>query len=107
MPTGEDAVDGDLSPEEAAKVGETEKTDEELNSAEQTKVEEAVKEGEENAAQTQEAKSGRPEDSIPGWTETASGTLMDLTKRRNQSLMRKPSKNRKMCQVGLIPHQAR
>ncbi|MFA0086108.1 flagellar filament capping protein FliD [Vibrio sp. 10N.261.51.F12] len=25
----------------------------------------------------QEAKSGRPEDSIPGWTETASGTLMD------------------------------
>lgn len=77
MPTGEDAVDGELSPEEAAKVGETEKTDEELNSAEQTKVEEAVKEGEENAAQTQEAKSGRPEDTIPGWTETASGTLMD------------------------------
>ncbi|WP_394150595.1 flagellar filament capping protein FliD [Vibrio maritimus] len=77
MPTGEDAVDGELNPEEAAKVGENAKTDEELNSAEQTKVEEAVKEGEENAAQTQEAKSGRPEDTIPGWTETASGTLMD------------------------------
>ncbi|USD59230.1 flagellar filament capping protein FliD [Vibrio sp. SCSIO 43140] len=77
MPTREDAVDGELSPEEAAKVGESEKTDEELNSAEQTKVEEAVIEGEENAAQTQEAKSGRPEDTIPGWTETASGTLMD------------------------------
>lgn len=77
MPTGEDAVDSELSPEEAAKVGESEKTDEELNSAEQTKVDEAVKEGEQNAAQTQEAKSGRPEDSIPGWTETASGTLMD------------------------------
>ncbi|WP_234495423.1 flagellar filament capping protein FliD [Vibrio maritimus] len=77
MPTGEDAVDGELSPEEAAKVGESEKTNEELNSAEQTKVDETVKEGEENAAQTQEAKSGRPEDTIPGWTETASGTLMD------------------------------
>ncbi|WP_353496746.1 flagellar filament capping protein FliD [Vibrio sp. CB1-14] len=40
-------------------------------------VEQAAQEGEANPESPQEANSGRPEDTIPGWTETASGTLMD------------------------------
>lgn len=40
-------------------------------------AEQAAQEGEANPENPQEANSGRPEDTIPGWTETASGTLMD------------------------------
>jgi flagellar hook-associated protein 2 len=55
---GEETVDG--------------KAVEDAQSADQT-----AQEGEANVEKPQEANSGRPEDTIPGWTETASGTLMD------------------------------
>lgn len=45
--------------------------------AEAQEVQQPADEGEGKKDTAQEATSGRPEDTIPGWTETASGTLMD------------------------------
>ncbi len=60
---GEEAADGQTVDEKSV---------EDAQSAEQ-----ATQEGEVSPEKPQEANSGRPEDTIPGWTETASGTLMD------------------------------
>jgi flagellar hook-associated protein 2 len=40
-------------------------------------AEQGTQQGDSSANNPQEANSGRPQDTIPGWTETASGTLMD------------------------------
>ncbi|GMQ47218.1 flagellar filament capping protein FliD [Vibrio sp. 10N] len=61
--SGEETVDGQIVDGKAV---------EDAKSAEQ-----AAQEGETSPENAQEANSGRPEDTIPGWTETASGTLMD------------------------------
>ncbi|PTC03427.1 flagellar filament capping protein FliD [Vibrio mediterranei] len=62
----------------SSKEDEAKKADEVNEStANETLAEESTKDEQSVESVAQEATSGRPEDTIPGWTETASGTLMD------------------------------